>query len=68
MDSIVLLTRHPVAQTVFAIAGLAFGIVIARKFLRSKKVHQRTSILWGSHKHPSMSEIDSMTMSAPGPE
>ena len=43
MDAIVLLTHDPVAQTLFAIAGLAFGIVVARKFLRSKKVHQRTS-------------------------
>ena len=40
MDSIVLLAHDPVVQTVFAVAGLALGIVVARKFLRSKKVHQ----------------------------
>jgi len=37
MDSIVLLAHDPVMQTVFAVAGLASGIVIAREFLRSKK-------------------------------
>ena len=41
MDEIVLLSRDPVALTVFAIAGLAFGIAVARKFLRSKRVQQR---------------------------
>src|SRR5215467_13567568 len=43
MDSIVLLSHDPVVLTVFVIAGLASGIMIARKFLRSKTTHQPTS-------------------------
>ena len=43
MDSIVLLSRDPAVGVVIAIAGLVCGIIVARKFLRPKKVHDPTS-------------------------
>jgi hypothetical protein len=43
MDSIVLLFGDPAVQVVIAIAGLVCGIIVARKFLRPKKVHDPTS-------------------------
>jgi len=43
MDSMVLLSRDPTVQVVIAIAGLVCGIIVARKFLRPRKVHDPTS-------------------------
>jgi hypothetical protein len=57
MDSIVLLSRDPSLGVVIAIAGLVCGVIVARKFLRPKKVHDPTSSSGSPPQHFSMSVI-----------
>jgi len=43
MDSFILLTHDPIIHAVVAIFGLALGTMVARRVLRSRKVHQPTA-------------------------